>query len=209
VRLSFSALLSCLISCWTVREADLTSSPTDHGTAVSWSCEVPQTYSANTSRRTNISRWVQPPHIILPPAHILLSLLSLLSTHPPCRAHPSPPSPNNPSLHLTFMPTPPPSPLSPSSLLTALSPQPEGGYIKRDSFMWTEPQLQWFIDRGCEWVKPEMEPGDFVLWDSRTVHYGAAPLDQKKRFAICTLFSHCHIIRFYGWGQSRADDMNP
>ncbi|ORX33296.1 hypothetical protein BD324DRAFT_654245 [Kockovaella imperatae] len=30
-----------------------------------------------------------------------------------------------------------------------------------------------------------MEPGDFVLWDSRTVHYGAAPLDANKRFAIC------------------------
>ena len=30
-----------------------------------------------------------------------------------------------------------------------------------------------------------MEPGDFVLWDSRTVHYGATPLEQKKRFAIC------------------------
>ena len=30
-----------------------------------------------------------------------------------------------------------------------------------------------------------MEPGDFVLWDSRTAHYGAAPLEDKKRFAIC------------------------
>ena len=52
--------------------------------------------------------------------------------------------------------------------------------------IWKE--LQWFKDRGCEWVKPEMEPSDFVLWDSPTVHYGATPLEQKKRFTICTVF---------------------
>ena len=65
------------------------------------------------------------------------------------------------------------------------SPQPAEGWMKRDGYRWTETELQWFKDRGCEWVKPSMEPGDFVLWDSRTVHYGAAPLDDKKRFAIC------------------------
>jgi len=62
--------------------------------------------------------------------------------------------------------------------------EPPEGWLKRDGFRWTDETLQWFVDRGCEWVKPEMEPGDFVLWDSRTVHYGAAPLDDKKRFAI-------------------------
>ena len=30
-----------------------------------------------------------------------------------------------------------------------------------------------------------MEPGDFILWDSRAVHYGAAPTGENKRMAIC------------------------
>lgn len=34
-------------------------------------------------------------------------------------------------------------------------------------------------------MKPNMEPGDFILWDSRAVHYGAAPLGTNKRMAIC------------------------
>lgn len=63
--------------------------------------------------------------------------------------------------------------------------QPEGGWVKRDLFDWTDKELQWFKDRGCEWVKPSMDPGDFILWDSRAVHYGAAPLGENKRMAIC------------------------
>ncbi|ORY34554.1 hypothetical protein BCR39DRAFT_556072 [Naematelia encephala] len=62
--------------------------------------------------------------------------------------------------------------------------EPAEGWTKRDGYNWTDEQLKWFTDRGCEWVKPDMEPGDFVLWDSRTVHYGAAPMREKKRFAI-------------------------
>jgi hypothetical protein len=62
--------------------------------------------------------------------------------------------------------------------------EPPEGWTKRDGFRWTDETLQWFVDRGCEWVKPAMDPGDFVLWDSRTAHYGAAPMEEKKRFAI-------------------------
>lgn len=57
--------------------------------------------------------------------------------------------------------------------------------MKRDLFDWTDEKLQWFKDHGCEWVKPSMDPGDFILWDSRAVHYGAAPLGKNKRMAIC------------------------
>jgi ectoine hydroxylase-related dioxygenase (phytanoyl-CoA dioxygenase family) len=65
---------------------------------------------------------------------------------------------------------------------------PEEGWIKRDLFLWEDEQLKWFEERGCEWVKPSMEPGDFVLWDSRAVHYGAAPLENNKRMAVCEYF---------------------
>ncbi|EJU04012.1 hypothetical protein DACRYDRAFT_105083 [Dacryopinax primogenitus] len=57
-------------------------------------------------------------------------------------------------------------------------------WLIRDGYFWDEAELKWFYDRGCEWVKPAMDPGDFVLWDSRQVHYGAFPKKQNKRFAI-------------------------
>ncbi|KAJ2903572.1 hypothetical protein MKZ38_009625 [Zalerion maritima] len=34
----------------------------------------------------------------------------------------------------------------------------------------TKPGLQWLDDHGCEWIKPCAEPGDLILWDSRTPH---------------------------------------
>lgn len=61
---------------------------------------------------------------------------------------------------------------------------PEGGWTKRDGFDWTDETLQWFKDRGSTWLKPSMDPGDFILWDSRCVHYGAAPEGVRKRMAI-------------------------
>lgn len=37
--------------------------------------------------------------------------------------------------------------------------------MKRDHLEWTDKELQWFEDRGCKWVKPSLEPGDFILWE--------------------------------------------
>ncbi|KAJ2980963.1 hypothetical protein NQ176_g2319 [Zarea fungicola] len=71
---------------------------------------------------------------------------------------------------------------------------PEGGWIKRDLCNWTEKELQWFKDRGCEWVKPSMAPGDFILWDSRAVHYGAAPLGKNKRMAVYTCYKPIEFL---------------
>jgi len=61
---------------------------------------------------------------------------------------------------------------------------PPEGWPAVDGFTWDDEKLQWFKDRGCEWVKPAKEPGDFVIWDSRTAHYGAFPKSQNKRFAV-------------------------
>ncbi|KAJ0121515.1 uncharacterized protein J7T55_008679 [Diaporthe amygdali] len=71
---------------------------------------------------------------------------------------------------------------------------PEGGWVKRDLVDWTDKELQWFKDRGCEWVKPSMDPGDFILWDSRAVHYGAAPLGENKRMAIYTCYKPIEFL---------------
>jgi len=66
------------------------------------------------------------------------------------------------------------------------------GWLTRDSYFYTE--LKWFFDHGCEWVKPVVGPGDFVLWDSRTIHYGAAPTSIKKRFAIYICYKPASLL---------------
>lgn len=56
-----------------------------------------------------------------------------------------------------------------------------------DLFHFSEEDVQWFKDRGCELVKICLEPGDFVLWDSRTMHYARLPEGDQVRHAqyIC------------------------
>lgn len=49
--------------------------------------------------------------------------------------------------------------------------------------------MQWLKDKGCEWVKVEAEPGDLLLWDSRTPHYNVAPAaGARDRLAVYTCF---------------------
>jgi len=62
--------------------------------------------------------------------------------------------------------------------------EPVEGWAMKDNHHYKQEELKWFYDRGCEWVKPQMDPGDFIVWDSRSVHYGAAPRSNNKRFAI-------------------------
>lgn len=71
---------------------------------------------------------------------------------------------------------------------------PPEGWVKRDSFIWNDDTLEWFKARGCEWVKPSMDPGDFILWDSRAVHYGAAPTGENKRMAIYICYKPAEFL---------------
>jgi len=66
--------------------------------------------------------------------------------------------------------------------------EPPEKWPTRDGYAYKEEEIKWFLDKGCEWVKTEMGPGDFVLWDSREVHYGARPSAENKRFAIYTCY---------------------
>lgn len=52
-------------------------------------------------------------------------------------------------------------------------PPPELEFL--DLFLFNQKDVKWFEERGCELVKISMEPGDFVLWDSRTVRWVAPP----------------------------------
>jgi hypothetical protein len=63
---------------------------------------------------------------------------------------------------------------------------PANGWSWKDNYVHTKEQVQWFLDRGCKWVKVEAEPGDLILWDSRCIHYGAAARGNRPRLATCT-----------------------
>ena len=58
-------------------------------------------------------------------------------------------------------------------------PPPELEFM--DLFLFNKKAVKWFEDRGCELIKVNMEPGDFVLWDSRTMHYAKFPEGDQIR----------------------------
>ncbi|WWC71163.1 uncharacterized protein I206_105116 [Kwoniella pini CBS 10737] len=60
---------------------------------------------------------------------------------------------------------------------------PEEGWTWKDAAWYKDYHLQWFFDRGCKWVKVEADPGDLILWDSRTIHYGALAEGDRPRIA--------------------------
>ncbi|KAH6693756.1 hypothetical protein F5X68DRAFT_128565 [Plectosphaerella plurivora] len=59
------------------------------------------------------------------------------------------------------------------------APPPEIKYM--DLFLFSKKDIQWFEERGCVMYKVDMEPGDFVLWDSRTMHYACLPEGEQIR----------------------------
>ena len=48
--------------------------------------------------------------------------------------------------------------------------------------------MKWLEAHGCEWVKICAEPGDLLLWDSRTPHYNLSSNTNQPRFAIYTCY---------------------
>jgi hypothetical protein len=52
----------------------------------------------------------------------------------------------------------------------------------------TDEGMKWLANRGCEWVKVCAEPGDLLLWDSRTPHYNVSATGSIPRFCVYTCF---------------------
>ena len=50
-----------------------------------------------------------------------------------------------------------------------------------DWFGFSDEEVSWFTERGCEMVKVCAEPGDLILWDSRTMHHNTVPETQNVR----------------------------
>lgn len=58
-------------------------------------------------------------------------------------------------------------------------PPPELEFM--DLFLFNKKDVTWFEEQGCELVHINMEPGDFVLWDSRTMHFATQPEGDQIR----------------------------
>lgn len=95
-----------------------------------------------------------------------------------------------------------------------------------DLYLFQQDEIDWFKSKGCREIKVEAEPGDLILWDSRTIHHVAkveteqirsviyvcmtpralasqADLDEKKdifeKNEATTHWPHCNI-----WRQGKA-----
>ncbi|VUC20756.1 unnamed protein product [Clonostachys rosea] len=51
----------------------------------------------------------------------------------------------------------------------------------KDIYFFKKEQLDWFHERGVKAHKVCAEPGDLILWDSRTIHYGSDPMDSSSQ----------------------------
>ncbi|EMD67092.1 hypothetical protein GGP41_007027 [Bipolaris sorokiniana] len=58
----------------------------------------------------------------------------------------------------------------------------------KEWYGFTKEGMKWLEDKGCEWVKLNAEPGDLLLWDSRTPHYNLSPTGDRPRFCIYTCY---------------------
>jgi hypothetical protein len=58
-----------------------------------------------------------------------------------------------------------------------------------DLFLFRPEQLKWYEDRGCELVKVCADPGDVVIWDSRTMHYACFPEGEEVRTIIYACYT--------------------
>jgi hypothetical protein len=52
----------------------------------------------------------------------------------------------------------------------------------------TEKGMKWLENKGLKWVKVCAEPGDLLVWDSRTPHYNLSSKTNQPRFAIYTCY---------------------
>lgn len=73
--------------------------------------------------------------------------------------------------------------------------KPAGGWNTR---AWQEvdaDMCDWLIKtKGCRWVKVCAQPGDLLLWDSRTIHYGAPPSSTNPRFAAYVCYKPASMV---------------
>lgn len=55
-------------------------------------------------------------------------------------------------------------------------------------FGFTDNGMKWLADHGLVWEKVCAEPGDLIVWDSRTPHYNVPPTTKQDRLAVYTCY---------------------
>jgi ectoine hydroxylase-related dioxygenase (phytanoyl-CoA dioxygenase family) len=58
-----------------------------------------------------------------------------------------------------------------------------------DLFLSRPEQLKWYEDRGRKLVKVCADPGDVIIWDSRTMHYACFPGGDEVRTIIYACYT--------------------
>lgn len=51
---------------------------------------------------------------------------------------------------------------------------------KKDFRLFSEDEIKWLHGRGMKPMKVLAEPGDLLLWDSRTAHWGSEPTEKSN-----------------------------
>ncbi|CAK7235065.1 hypothetical protein SCUCBS95973_009144 [Sporothrix curviconia] len=57
---------------------------------------------------------------------------------------------------------------------------PKSEWSTEDYYLFKDEHMEWFASKGMQAKKVLAEPGDLILWDSRTVHWGAEPSPESK-----------------------------
>ncbi|KAL1890763.1 hypothetical protein Sste5346_008088 [Sporothrix stenoceras] len=69
------------------------------------------------------------------------------------------------------------------------APKAAGAPGQFDWYGFKEEDVQWFISQGCSVVKVDAEPGDLIIWDSRTVHYARLPESETVRTILYATYT--------------------
>ncbi|GAA5900921.1 hypothetical protein JCM6882_005979 [Rhodosporidiobolus microsporus] len=60
----------------------------------------------------------------------------------------------------------------------------------RNYYTFTDEDIKWFRQQpGVEEIKVETQPGDLILWDSRTIHWNRSPLEEQVRVVVYVCFA--------------------
>ena len=70
------------------------------------------------------------------------------------------------------------------------------GRVPDDWHGFGDDEIEWFEERGCEFMKVDCGAGDLIVWDSRTVHYNVLPEGDQIRAVICESFPALETSRF-------------
>ncbi|KAJ4996565.1 hypothetical protein K4K48_008324 [Colletotrichum sp. SAR 10_66] len=63
-----------------------------------------------------------------------------------------------------------------------------------DFYPFKEHHVKWFKEQGCELIKVCAEPGDLILWDSRSMHYAAFPESDTIRTIIYACYTPARFL---------------